>query len=88
MADKNYSLTVIQEKKWHYFTERLLEKSLQTTEEGQINLADGTPQENALVNDSIRNIAICKNVYKNKYGAVADCLRQGFNDMDKEQLKL
>ena len=23
--------SVIQEKKWHYFTERLLEKSLQTT---------------------------------------------------------
>ena len=64
----------------------LLEQSFQVTE-GEIILADGTTQENAIVTDSIRNVTICKEVYKNMYGAVADCLCKAFNYMDKEQLK-
>ena len=47
-------------------------------------LADGTPQENAIVSDSIRNVTICKDVYSNMYGAVADCLREAFNYMEQE----
>ena len=47
-------------------------------------LADGTPQENAIVSDSIRNLTICKDVYSNMYGAVADCLREAFNYMEQE----
>ena len=45
-------------------------------------LADGTPQENAIVSDSIRNITICKDVYNNMYGAVADCIHEAFNYME------
>ena len=65
----------------------MLEQSFQTTEDEQIFLADGTPQENAIVNDSIKNITICKNVYKNLFGKVSDCLRQEFSYIDKKQLK-
>ena len=54
IADDNYALTNIQEKKWQYFIECLLEKSFQTTQVEQIFLADHTPQENAIVNDSIK----------------------------------
>ena len=43
IADDNYALTVIQEKKWQYFIERLLERSLQTTDDEQAFFADGTP---------------------------------------------
>ena len=49
--------------------------------------ADVTPQEDAIVNDAIQNIMFCKNAYKNLYNAVADCLPQSFNYMDKEHLK-
>ena len=87
IADDNYALTVIQEKRLQYFIESLLERSLQTTDDEQAFFADGTPQENAIVNDSIQNITFCKNAYKNLYNAVADCLPQSFNYMDKEHLK-
>ena len=87
IADDNCALTVIQERKWQYFIERLVEQSFQVTEEGEIILADGKHKENAIVSDSIRNVTICKDVYKNTYGAVADCLRKAFNYIDKEQLK-
>ena len=56
-------------------------------ENRQLLLADGKPQEKTIVNESMKNITICKNVYKNLYGSVADCLCQAFNYMDKEQLK-
>ena len=65
----------------------MLEQSLQKTENRQIFLAEGRPQENIIVNDSMKNIAICKNIYKNLYGLVADCLRQAFNYIDEEHLK-
>ena len=35
IADDSYVLTIIQEKKWQYFIERLLERSLQTTDDEQ-----------------------------------------------------
>ena len=66
----------------------MLEKSFQTTADEQIFLANGTPQENTVVNNSIKNITMCKSIYKNLYGTVADCLRQTFNYIDKEQLKI
>ena len=40
-----------------------------------------------MVNDSIKNITICKNVYKNLYSTVTDFLHQAFNYTDKEQIK-
>ena len=61
----------------------MLEQSLQATEDRQIFLAGSTPQENSIVNNSIKNIMICKNVYNNLHGTVADCLCQAFNYMDK-----
>ena len=64
-----------------------MKRSFQTTDDEQTFLADGTPQENAIVNDSIKNIRLCKNAYKNLYNAVADCSRQSFNYMDKEHPK-
>ena len=87
IADDNYRLTVIQEKKWQYFIERLLERSLQTTDDEQTFLAAGTPLENAIVNHFIKNITLCKNAYKNLYKAVVDCLHYSFSYMDKEHLK-
>ena len=62
-------------------------KNFQTTEDEQIFLANGTAQENAKVNNAIKNIAICKNIYKHLYGTLADCLRQAFNYINKDQLK-
>ena len=44
IGDDNYALTVIQVKKWQYFADCLLEKSLQTTVDEQTFLADGTPE--------------------------------------------
>ena len=85
IADDNYARTVIQVKKQLYFIECLLE-SFQATDE-QAFLPDGTPQENAIVNDSIKNIRLCKNAYKNLYNAVADCSHQSFNYMDKRAPK-
>ena len=35
IAGDTYVLTIIQEKKWQYFIERLLERSLQTTDDEQ-----------------------------------------------------
>ena len=49
-------------------------------------LADGTPQENEIVSDSIRNVTICKGVYNNMCGAVADCLSKPFNYMEQESI--
>ena len=86
-ADDNYALTVIQEENSSIFIERLLERSLQTTDDEQTFLTEGVPQKNAIVNDSIKNITLCKNAYKNLCNAVADCLRQSFNYIDKEHLK-
>ena len=60
IADDSYVLTIIQEKKWQYFMERLLERSLQTTDDEQTFFADGIPQENFIVNDPIKNIAKIK----------------------------
>ena len=74
-------------KKWYYFIERWLERSLQKTDDEQTFLADSTTQENTIVSDSIKNITLCKNAHENVYNAVADCLRQSFNYMDKEHLK-
>ena len=37
--------------------ERLLERSLQTTDDEQTFFADGIPQENFIGNDPIKNIA-------------------------------
>ena len=73
--------------KWHYFIERLLEQSFQVIEAGEIILADGTPQEYAIVSNSIRNVTICKDVYETMYGAVADCLLEAFNYMGKKTAK-
>ena len=64
-----------------------MELSLQTTEDGQIFFAVSTPQKNVIVNDSIKNITICKNVYKNIYSTVTDFLHQAFNYTDKELTK-
>ena len=69
IADDSYGLTVVQEKKQHYFADFLLEKSLQTIVDEQAFLADGTPQENVIVNNSIKNITLCKSAYKNLYNA-------------------
>ena len=77
----------LQENKWQYFIERLLEKKLQITDAEQTFLADGTPQKSVVVNDSIKIITLYKNAYKKLYNAVADCLRQSFNSMDKKHLK-
>ena len=60
IADDSYVLTIIQEKKWQYFMERLLERSLQTTDDEQTFFADGIPQENFIGNDPIKNIAKIK----------------------------
>ena len=57
----------------------MLEKSFQTAADEQIFLANSTPQENTVVNNLIRNITMCKSIYKNFYGIVVDCLRQAFN---------
>ena len=65
----------------------MLKKSFQATEDQQIYLAHGTAQENAIVNNAIKNIAICKNVYNHLYSTLADCLRQAFNFIKKDQLK-
>ena len=86
ISDDNYALTARQERRWQYFVERLLEQNFQVTEAGEIMLADGTPQENATVSDSIRNVTVCKDVYNNMYGAVADCLREAFSYMDQESI--
>ena len=87
IAHDNYALTVIQEKKQQYFADCLLEKSFQTTVDEQTFLADGTPQENAIVNNSIKNITLCKSAYKNLYNAATECLHESFNYMDIEHLK-
>ena len=65
----------------------MLEKGFQVTEEGEIILADSIPKKNAIVSNSIRNVTNCKDIYKTMYGAIADCLREAFNYLDKEQIK-
>ena len=62
-------------------------RSLQKADDEQTFLADSTTQENTIAKESIKNITLCKNAHKNLYNAVADCLRQSFNYMDKEHLK-
>ena len=86
ISDDNYALTDLQERIWQYFIERLLERDFQVTEVGEIILADDTPQENAIVSDSIRNVTICKDVYNKMYGAVADCLHEAFSYMEQESI--
>ena len=70
-----------------YFIARLLKQRSQTTENEQIFFADFTSHENAVASNSITNIRIFKNIYKNLHGAVADGLGQASNYIDKEQLK-
>ena len=86
ISDDNYALTTLQERRCQCFIERLLEQNFQVTEAGEIMLADDTPQENAMISDSIRNVTICKDGYNSIYGAVADCLCKAFNYLEKESI--
>ena len=70
IADNNFTLGVVQEKNWHYFIKRLLEacNNLEL-----VNIVAGeNPEEVKIINVSLQNLAICKELYKILYNSVAD----------------
>lgn len=69
-----------------YFIEWLLEVTQQQEVEIDGLEGLGVVAEIQTINDSVENITICKEFYKNLFDVVADCLRDYLNHIKNEKL--
>ena len=74
ISDNALVLGSLEERYWLYF----IEKSLKVTQQQEVEIDSlvvlGTIEKIQIINDSIENITICKEVYNNLFNVVEDCL--------------
>ena len=86
IADNNYAVTVIQEKNGSILLNVCWRIPSNNKRWENIFSRQYTSRK-CYSKRLIKNITICKNVYKNLYGTVADRSHQALNYIDREQLK-
>ena len=87
VSDNTLALGASQGRNWSYYIERLQE----VTDQQQIEIygleAAGRIEEIQIINDCIKNMTICKEVYNNLFNAVADYRRDYFNYIESEKFE-
>ena len=87
VSDNTLALGALQGRNWSYYIERLQE----VTDQQQIEIygleAAGRIEEIQIINDCIKNMTICKEVYNNLFNAVADYRRDYFNYIESEKFE-
>ena len=74
----------LKQKNWSYLIERLLKVC--TNLESENIVGTGNPEEVEIINDSLQNLTICKELYKNLHNSVPNNLREYFNHVLEKKL--
>ena len=74
----------LKQKNWSYLIERLLEVC--TNLESENIVGTGNLEEVKIINDSVQNLTICEEPYKNLHNSVPDNLREYFNHVLEKKL--